>query len=234
MPQERRVRENPRISAPKLGEYLYAAAGRRERLLVDQKFPPTFKTARYADAENAIRASLFSGTNVVERLAEAAMTVNALVTTTEWSTIGKRCCVQAIRGFERVVMELPTAGSQFSLPDRAGMTLRVEEVAISVHPLVLSRREVRGRVREGAILAVFQKNDPLGERAGRAVAELLRRALVQTGQSNVHPTDCVVVDVFSGEIFTSAPQSQRVFANITSACREIAVRWPTLPPAMAA
>ena len=234
MPQERKVRARPRMSAPKLGEYLYAEPGRRERLLLDQKSPPAFKTARYADAENAIRAALVSGSNVIGRLGESAKTVNALVTTTDWSAIGKRCCVQAIQGFAGIFDQLPTANAKFSLPSREAIMLSMEGVAVSVYPLVFSRREIRGSRRQGAILGVFQKNDPLDERALKAVAELLHRALIHAGHPDVHPAECVVVDVFSGKFSTATRQNQRIFANILSACREIAVRWPTLPPAIAA
>jgi hypothetical protein len=234
MPQERRVRVRPRMSSPKLGEYLYAEAGRREKLLRDQKFPPAFQTARYADAENAIRASLVSGRDVVERLKESAQTVSSLVTTTDWRTVSKRCCVQAIHDFAALFPSIPTAGSEFSIPEKGGIVLNLEGVVVSVHPVALSRREVRGRERRGAILAIFQKTDPVGERPGKAVAELLRRALMQAGQPDLHPSECVVVDIFRKQIFTAPAQSQRVFANINSACREIAVRWPTITSAMAA
>lgn len=233
MVKEQRVRERPRISGPKLGEYLDAGPGRRERLLLDQKFPPTFKVARYADAENAIRASLVSGVGVVARLRDFADELSERTTTTEWTTVGKDCCVTAIREFARVVPNLPTAGSTFRVPD-GRLMLNIEGVTVSLHPIALSQRSVRGVVRRGAILAVFQKGEPMGEMAGRAAVELLRRGLTQTGVPEIYPGDCVVVDVFRRRIFTATAQNRRVFANITSACREIAVRWPTLSLARAA
>jgi len=233
MAQERRVRARPRISAQKLGEYLYAGPGQRERLLADQKYPPAIKTARYRNAENTIRASLVSGENVVDRLDRGVQTVSALIPETRWQDVSNRCCVQAIRGFALLFPQLPTANADFSPPGGTAMTLNVEGVAVSVYPLVLSRRQVRGRVRQGAILAVFQKTDPLEERERKAAAEVLHRALAQMSQPDLHPSDCLVVDVFSGQ-FSCAAESQRMFSNISSACREIAVRWPALMPAIAA
>jgi hypothetical protein len=58
---EQRGREQPRISAPKMGEYLEATAPRREVILRDQKFPAAFKTARYQPAADAIRRALLQG-----------------------------------------------------------------------------------------------------------------------------------------------------------------------------
>ena len=154
------------------------------------------------------------------------------VTTTEWTATRKRCCVQAIREFARALPQLPEA--EFSPPGRGAIILNIEGVAVSVYPLVLSRRAVRGRIREGAMLAVFQKNEPVGDRAGVAIAEILHRALQQTGLENLHPAECLVADVFRRKVFSAKPQNQRVLSNITSACREIAVRWPALRAVFAA
>lgn len=234
MPDERRVRVNPRISAPKMGEYLAASAARRERILMDQKFPPTFKQARYRDAEAAMRGALLSDTDTARRLEEHAERIARLPATTTFEESARDCSVLALRRFARMVDELPTAGANFSPVSQEALVLRLEGVAVSVFPLVTSRRVVRGRVRTGAILAVMRKTEPVGDIAGKAIAELLRRALTQSGYEDVHPADCIVVDVFQGEHFTAPVRGERILSDIRSACREIAVRWPALGDARAA
>lgn len=234
MSPERRVRERPRISAPKMGEYLTAAAARRERLLLDQRFPPTFKQIWYRDAENAIQAALISGDDVVTRLIESARLLGTHVATTRFRNSAKRCCSQAIRRLALLFPQIPTRDARFRCPGQISFFLTVEGVLISIRPLALSRRNVKGNIRSGGVLAVFRKGEALSERGAKAVAELLRRALEDSGLESVHPSDCVVVDVFSGEIYSASTRGKRISSDIASACREIAVRWPALATSQAA
>ena len=48
------VRQAPRISVNKLGEYMTATPLRRRRIVLDQKRPKTFIFARYREPQDAI------------------------------------------------------------------------------------------------------------------------------------------------------------------------------------
>jgi hypothetical protein len=223
------------MSAPKMGEYLGASAARRERILLDQKFPPTFKCARYRDAEVALRSALLDGGDVSVRLGELANRLRETITTSEYRDVAKRCSVQALLRFARLFSRLPTRDAEFFLPGSTNAVLDVEGVAISVYPLVLSRRIVRRQMRLGAVLGVFQKTQPLSDRSAQAVAELLRLAISESGLPDVHPSDCLVVDIFRGSIHAASTRGQkRLLSEVESACREIAVRWSSLGETQAA
>ncbi len=90
---------------------------------------------------------------------------------------------------------------------------------------------MRGHDRAGALFLAFRKKKPLPTRAGTAVAELLRRGLEKSGlvnPLNIKPEFCVVVDVFRDRVYL-APRGRKILGyEIESACREIAILWPSV------
>jgi hypothetical protein len=68
---------------------------------------------------------------------------------------------------------------------------------------------------------VFRKEQPLTERGGKAIAELLRAALEGNGYAGkaVHPTLCLAIDVFAGAVYRGSANRTRVLEEIRSACR---------------
>lgn len=94
---------------------------------------------------------------------------------------------------------------------------------------MLLRRPTRtGAVENGALLLVFRKGASLDGHSGIAVAAIVLKALEQANQQNVIPKLCVVVDVFSAQIFRAPARNRRLTSEIESACREIAVRWSSI------
>ena len=223
--QPRRVRESPRASAQKLGEYIdVVSASRRERVVRNQKYPDDFIVTRYRDAFNSIRASLLSGVEVPTRLGERATEIGRRVATTRNAETTKACCVQALEKFSLIYPTLPLKEVTATIaPD---MRLVIEGLRVSIQAAVMLTRQTReGVVETGGLLLVFRKEAALGKKGGAAVAELLRRGLVATaGRPVVHEL-CVVVDVFSSQVFQPPRRSVRLNAEIESACREIVARW---------
>lgn len=219
-------RRNPRMSAPKLGEYVDCGATRRERIIRDQKFPADFITARYRDAEDAIRASMLSG-SALSRLSENAQMLDMKEATNAHQAEVRASCAQAVRRFARMYADLPLAGVTPMLIDNRKM--QIEGVEVSVRPTLRLQRRNRSGVEEcGAMLLVMSKSIKLTDRSGGAVAALLRQALVEAGFANVHPSLCMVVDVFARKVYTPPRATKRLSHEIACACREIAARWPAL------
>lgn len=222
-----RVRLKPRISVAKLGEYMdVAKASRRETIIRDQKFLTAYKASRYRDAFNSIRAALLSGDDVLRQLGHWEMTVAARFASTKYQADTKACCVDAIRAFARLYPRLPLHG--LTAAPVQPLTLTIANVPVSVYPTVSLARQVRGATECGGLLLVFRKEAPLGRNGGRAAAEVLRRALLNAGGQPVRADLCVVIDVFGGGVFTAPSHSKQLMADIESACREIAVRWPAV------
>lgn len=219
-------RRDPRISAPKLGEYRICGAARRERIIRDQKFPADFITARYRDAEDAIRASLLTG-SALSKLSEMANLLENKEATNSHQAEVRASCAEAVRRFARMYPDLPLAGITLSLiGDRK---LHIEGVEVSVRPTIgLQRRNKKGADERGAMLLVMSKSVRLTDRSGETVAELLRKALIEAGVENVHPSLCIVVDVFARTLHAPPRATKRLSDEIACACREIAARWPAL------
>ena len=217
------------MSAPKMGEYLEASANRRERILRDQKFPPTFKQILYENARKAIRKPLCDGgADVPARLERFATRIEALAAPSSYQRDANQCSALAVRRFAALYPSLSIAAISCSTPANA-LRLDVESVAISIAPDVLLSREVRGVLHVGALLTVMRKGEALGDRSGKAIAELLRHALTDAGHQVVQPEMCLVVDLFRGTVWTAQKRGgQRIWDDIASACREIAAIWPTL------
>jgi hypothetical protein len=227
--QPRRVRESPRASAQKLGEYVdVVSASRRERVVRDQKYPDDFIVIRYKDAFNSIRSSLLSGVEVQTRLGERAAEIGRRIATTRNAETTKACCVQALDKFSLVYPTLPLKGVTATIaPD---MRLVIEGLRVSIQAAVMLTRTSRGGVTEsGGLLLVFRKETPLGKKGGTVVAELLRRGLIAAAGRPVAHDLCLVVDVFAGLVFTPPTRSVRLNEEIESACREIVARWHAVP-----
>jgi len=224
-----RVRLKARVSAAKLGEYLAAPAHRRERIIHDQKYLSPFIVARYTRANNAIRASLLGGGDVSGRLLSKASLIENDVATSSFQAEVNQGSAHAVRSFAKLVPALPLNGVTFAMTGTQSFYSRVEGVEISAAPVVLLQRTKRdGSTEVGALMTVMTKQVKLSDHSGRAVAELLRQALLDAGYTNVRPRLCLIVDVFAGTVFYAPSARKRLSSEIASACREIAVRWPAI------
>ena len=211
------------MSASKLGEYVDCGATRRERIIRDQKFPSDFITARYRDAEDAIRAAMLSDA-VLSALSEKAQLLDMKEATNPHQVEVRASCAQAVRRFARMYHDLPLAGVTPTLI--GNRKVQIEGVEVSVRPTLGTQRiNKKGIVERGAILLVMSKSINLTDRSGGAVAELLRTALIEAGFENVHPSLCMIVDVFRRKVYTPPRATKRLSTEIACACREIAARW---------
>ena len=231
MPVDANGRADPRISAPKMGEYLEATASRRERILRDQKFPQTFITVRYGGASDVIRRALLRGGGVRQELIAGALRLSRKPCETRYDEEARDDSVLAVEFFIRSLPSLDLEGVESFLAGRSGLAQAVEDVRISVYPVVLLKKRVRGQDRFGALLPVFGKKATLNERSGKAVATMLYEGLAASGlvpSSAVKPGLCLVVDVFREQVYEAPSSRVRLLGDIRSACREIAVRWPSI------
>lgn len=223
-----KIREHPRMSAPKLGEYLDVKnAHRRERIIHDQKFPANFIVARYSDAENAARGALLRGDDVHAYLAHTAKALSARTSVNKHRDDSRRNCVEAIGAFGLMWESLALHGVE-RLAAAGQFMILVDGVELTARPTVLLRCALpNGRVEHGALQLVFRKDAALDKHGGQAAALVLRRALLRAGH-DVASKLCIIADVFAGQYYVAPTTSKRLTDEIGAACREIAVRWPAI------
>ena len=222
-------RTKPRISVAKLGEDMEATAGRRGRILRDQKFPSEVKVNPYERARSSIRSVLLADGDVVARLSSVVGELERRSPKSPYDAESIQLSVSAIRQFcaQYTLLDFRGATAVSALTPQTHIV--VEGVAISVTPSVALRRIGRsGREEWGALILAIRKGCSLDDRAGVAIGELLRLSLEANGYVTIAPSLCIVADVFSKRSFTATGRGQRVRQDVESACREISARWPTL------
>lgn len=223
------IRNRPRISAPKIGEYIVVGPNRRERIVFDQKFPASFVVGTYKEAHTLARRALLARGEVSTALLQSAERLDQRPARSKYEADARRCSAQALRRLAKLYVSLGIDGDGFTLTATLPTSVSIEGVKISVAPVVrVSKRSRGGQLTEGAVLLVFRKTSALQELSGAVVGEILRRSLVQAGVGAVTPSLCIVVDVFAGVVFRPPSRNKRLSDEIASACREIAVRWEAL------
>jgi hypothetical protein len=99
MVNDQKVNVDPRVSLNKLGEFLTAAASRRRKILMDQKYPSSFIVARYNDAESAISECLSSYPLELSILDNALTKIENKLTETDWEAQTKSLNYDAVDSF---------------------------------------------------------------------------------------------------------------------------------------
>ena len=222
-------RPEPRISLNKLGEYLVATPRRRRRIIIEQKRPPEFHTAQYTEAQDAIASFLANGGNDDDTIRQALRRLAASTPRTDWDAQRIQLCVEALEAFMDF-QDFPFLDGMAISPGASDPAkLQVAGVAVSVRPEVLLRRNGRsGSPELGAVKLYIGKTIPLDPQSGAYVATTLHQyvdEVLKPQRAAVRP-NCVVLDVFAGEIYDAPRTFQRRREDIEAACQEIARAWP--------
>jgi hypothetical protein len=222
-------RIRPRISINKLAQYMSADAARRERILREQKHPPAFKVAWYADASQVIRRYLMDPQHDTEilRLGSERIRMRPVASPNERQKRNDNgdavdafagCCQQI--NFDDFAPESgPESGN-----------LMIEGVRVSVRPEVVIAGRYRGQDCRGALKVYLAKNDPLDGGGADIIGALLQRfmSIDLSEDEQCLPRHCTVIDTFRRQCFRAPTAIIRHQRNVDAACREIANRWPAL------
>ena len=224
------VRNDPRISINSMAEYLGASASRRQRIVEEQKRPPTFRVNWYQFAQDAITSFIVGGctdesilTNETTRLSRAAP-VNDYEET-RFQTNG-----EALTSFLDTYDELDLTGLTIVAGPPDQPKLLYSNVEVSVRPEIhLRGNHPRHGDFTGALKLFFSKNAPL-DADGAAYTTAVLYCFVQRHLAASAPArkqQCLVFDVFAGDVYSTPNASTRRINDVNAACREIALMWPT-------
>lgn len=222
----------PRVSLNALSRYLTATqAGRRRRIVADQKRPQTYRLNYYEPAADAVLGFLLAGGPDESTLMAEMARLEGLPAQDEYEEVRHRTNSEAIAAlldsYDRLRLkryELTRPAAEPAPPD-----LDVEGVAVSVQPDLILRHDVGERPAVGALKLYFSKAEPLTKAsAGYATSLLLRyvREHLAGAGELVRPADCLAFDVFQGRLHKAPSGVLRRFDDVESACREIALQWP--------
>jgi hypothetical protein len=223
-----RVRKDPQIAVNGLAEYLTATAGGRKRILAEQKRPNGILPPYYREASSAIARCLAGGGTVEQPLDECLRRLNAAIARNSWDATRIQKNVEAAGAFRRWL----TRGVPYLGGVRLGPTsperMRFGGVAVSVRPELLFMGP--GSVPVGAIKLYFSKWSRLLDDRVQYVGTILHQYIERDlgADSAADPKRCLVLDVFGGTITSAPSRYARRRKDVSDACSEIEIMWPTL------
>lgn len=232
-----RFNPEPRISANQLAEYVLASPTRRQSILRNAKFSPTFLVIRYAAAREALCRYLTNDARPLDILVKAESEQIQLSKSggSSFQQTDAALSAEAILAFMKARTEfqkqLPFAS--FTPNNQSLPKLTKAGVDISIRLDLVARNAGKGLV-GGAILqlskAVASKS--WREEHGKVVAALIW-VLANEHMTPLGKIDrklCMAVDVFAGKAVTAPSSYKRLLNDLDAACAEIAALWPGISP----
>lgn len=218
-------RRSPRLSLNALAHYMAATAGQRESILREQKFPPEYKQVWYREATNTIIRFLLDEDQDEEILVRA---IDRYLAAGGSQHEQKRLKynAEALQGFLGGYGELATDSLELARGSRSG-TLAIEGVTISIRPEILLSGTYRGQRVCGGLKLYLSRSERLTDDSAAHIGALLFR-YSGTSSPRASRRHCQVMDVFVGDVFAAPTATARRMNDIEAACREIALRWPSI------
>ena len=218
-------RLDPRISINKLAEYLGASPARRQTIVRDQKNPSAIKSPYYNDAENAIR-SFFAKNKDYAVLEEAMSELGQRAPQTVLRDQMASKCLDALAAFADTGLD-PLNGYTVAVLPRSQPKLLYRNVAVSVRPEVLLKRDNGDATVVGVLKLYFSKGDPLSDEGGKYVAAACLEHLTQHLSDGGQPDHkaVFVLDVLAKKFFQAPRATKKRLRDIEAACGEIAAVW---------
>lgn len=214
-------RKDPRISLNELASYLTAGGRRRESIIRGQKYPKDFMRIWYDDASDAIVKFLTGDPDAIDNaIFDLAMGEQKFNTSN---------CIEALQSFQNRYDAMGLEDMMFSRAGTDAPKVAIQAVDVSVRPELVVRRDVKNGAQHGFLKLHFSKLDPMGKDNGLFATTVMKMWAEETVKDReCHNKLLILVDVFTGQVFTVPNATANRLKDIEAACREIATRWPTL------
>jgi len=229
MPEKKKVRSTPRLSANALAGYMSAGATRRKTILKEQKYPATFRANWYEVATRTIVKCLLHPERDEEIVVSTLDKLHGDPGGTENEQLKRRNNAEALDLF-LTVRELPEFDGLAVRAGPAKAIVTVEGTELSIRPEVVMAGAYRGGQVRGGLKLSLSKNNSLDEDAGAVVGTLVNMLIAEgCGENESCKTrHCQVLDVFAKEIYNAPTAIVKLRREIEDACAEIAERWPNV------
>lgn len=224
------MREKPRCSVTKLGEYVakQSSPARRREIVKSQKIPPTYQTVTYTPVTRAIVDCLVNGIDEdrlgerLEQFIEAADNAQ-----TPFETTQANCSQDAIKAFKKLVDKLGMLDLCTIRQGPQTWGMEIGSVTISIRPeLFLELEGKNGKPEYGLVKLYFSKTYRLDEHAAGVInAVMLAKAELSMPDKKLSRKHVLVVDVFGQQIFQAPKNTKRLLNEAEAACEEIAFAW---------
>lgn len=229
----------PRLSANQLADYLSASSTRRKRIVEDAKFPRTIIVARYDGARDTITDYLCDIARPTGKLVDAigALKTKSEKTDSPWTKQDSLLSIEAIEAFHSAYskQQMGVKKIECQILPLTQPPLFIEGTRVSVRLNATTHMtEKDGTKRIGGIILLFSKAETvLAARAERCrIAAVLALLFAQANlkYAKADPKLCFALDVFGGKAYPAPGTYKQRMSNISTACEEVALRWPTIQP----
>ncbi|SOC16844.1 hypothetical protein SAMN05877809_10910 [Rhodobacter sp. JA431] len=223
------------MSANQLAEYTLASPTRRQTILRNAKYSPTFLVTRYGAAKSAICDYLADDTRQPSQLALAEQLQIDLSKSdgTAYSKNDAALSAEAISNFRGMIGPNFLKGLTFTVNTSQLPKLPIAGVDVSVNLDLVSRNIGKGRV-GGVLLQTSKAVASKGWREdhSKCVSSLVWMLASKHLQSlgEVDRKLCLAIDVFAMKTTPAPSNYKRTLANIEASCAEIAMFWPHISP----
>ena len=223
------------MSANQLAEYTLASPTRRQSIIRNAKYAPTFLVIRYGAAKSAICNYLSDDTRSTQSLAvaEQEQINQSKGGGTAYAKNDAALSAEAIKGFRSMIGPNFLPGLTFRPIANEITKLKISEVDVSVSLDLVSRNTAKGLV-GGVLLQTSKAVASKGWREdhSKCVASLVwmlsNKHLGKLGK--VDRNLCISIDVFARKTTPAPTHYKRILNNIEASCTEIAMFWPHISP----
>ena len=232
------MRETPRLSTNDLARYMVAGDNARMSIAKNAKFPKSAPMVRYKDVRSALTSYLTDPSRSVNHIvtAETMFTQRASdPSETSFRQDDARKSIEVLHAAQRMGNEL--GRFEFHKAPSQQTPLTIGGVEIFVRTDLQVYGVSRGILQIGGAIFRMSQDDAGTDSAkfkrkemGMYVATLIRLHLEHNGEDNRTLANhlCMSIDVQHGEIFQATGAVTRRIADIESACKMLALLWPTL------
>jgi hypothetical protein len=228
----------PRMSAPKLAEYLVSDAARQETIVKQAKRGPKAIMIPYTRVRNTFGEALKNGSLDSGLLNARADEIGKLESLNTWQQDDNVRCAEALRLLAELAPKIQCSnGKKIHRPNDAWPALKISGVRVSVQPELVFSCEHRGVKKVGAIILNTGKSESLslahsngrytaGDYLTVLVYQMLDSRLKDWGVP-LH-TNCLAIDVFRRQTYSAPAAFKTLLRHIEAACRTIALQWDAL------
>lgn len=234
-----RVHPEPRISANQLAEYSLASPSRRQAILRNAKFAPTFLVIRYTDARASVCDFLRDPTRPVAMLhkSEAELRAKADAETSGFKANDALLSAEAVASFAHAASskQLPVSFTKLFFEPVTGNwpKLMMEGVQVSTQVDLISKNTSKGKC--GGVM--LQTSKAIAAKSWREEHSLYVTSLIWmscsqslTGHGDVDRGLCFAVDLFAQKAIKAPTSYKRRVKDLQASCQEIAALWGNVQP----
>jgi hypothetical protein len=186
-----KTKKQPQLSLNLLARYASAKPAGRYRILQDAKYPDDFMTIYYAETARAIARSIEDGEISIEHLTGSVAALHPLPGVKPAQRQRANNNVNAALAFLKLLESLDLEGMQITPITGRHKLFTLNDVAVSVRPEFVLRRDYRGQSQVGVVKLYFSKDHPLQNDAAELVGQLLvehaTASLCQEGETRAIP-----------------------------------------------